>query len=288
MKSIAFVNFKGGAGKTTATLLLAKYAAVRMNKKVLLVDFDSQMNLTLAVQMEESKGNLNKEFEKWSEIHHYNRRSFVKMIESYEKTKGEQFNFSPSNYIFKMSDNLHLVPADVELYWLEFDILDREKVKRSIKYFLNKIEQSNQKYDYILFDCPANFNDLSYSVLSAVDMVLVPVNPDVMAKKALNYFIDGLVQRVQTLTNTKISIFMNKAKILKDFYLTQESKNYLLNIKEIKSNLDKKGIKVNVLDCFLPEGIKLQKVMQTPTFQEEYEDYCKCFMTNIQKILEEE
>ena len=157
MKSIAIINFKGGAGKTTATLLLAKYAALRMNKKVLLVDLDSRMNLTLTLQMEGNKSQLNKEFENWSETHRNNNKSFVKTIESYEKNKGELFNFSPNNFIFKMSDNIHLVPADLDLYWLDFDINDREKVKSCMKNFLAKLNQSDQKYDYVFFDCPANF-----------------------------------------------------------------------------------------------------------------------------------
>ncbi|MCX6153766.1 MAG: ParA family protein [Candidatus Kapabacteria bacterium] len=288
MKSIALVNFKGGAGKTTATLLLAKYAAIRMNKKVLLVDFDSQMNLTLAIEMEENKGQLNKDFENWSEAHQSNQKSFAHLIENYEKVKGDQFNFSPSNYIFKISPNLHLVPADVDMYWLEFDVYDREKVKNSIKNFLIKLNQSNLKYDYVFFDCPANFNDLSYSVLSAVDMVLVPVNPDVLANKALNLFIDGLVRRIKSLSQSKISIFMNKAKIIRDFYLTKESKFYLNDIKGVKANLDKIGTKVNVFDCFLPEGIDLQKIMVNQSFPVEYDEYCKCLLTNIQKLLEEE
>jgi chromosome partitioning protein len=286
MKSIALVNFKGGSGKTTATLLLAKYASVRMNKKILLVDCDSQMNLTLAVEMEDTKGHLNKEFEKWSEIHQNNNQSLENIIKTYEKTKGDLFNFSLNNYIFRISDNLHLVPADVDLYWLEFDITDREKVKNFINIFISKVNQSILKYDYIMFDCPANFNDLSYSVLSAVDMVLIPVNPDDLANKALNHFIEGLVHRLKSLALSKISIFMNKAKIIRDFYLTPESKNYLQDIKGVKSNLDKVGTKVNVFDCFLPDGIDIVKIMKQPTFPVEYEEYCKCLLTNITTTLE--
>jgi chromosome partitioning protein len=64
MKSLATVNFKGGVGKTTVSWILAKYAAEKMNKKVLVVDTDAQMSLTLAVQLQES-GLLIKEFENW-------------------------------------------------------------------------------------------------------------------------------------------------------------------------------------------------------------------------------
>ena len=53
MKGVATVNFKGGVGTTTVTWLLAKYAAEK-GKKVLVVDIDAQMSLTLSVQLQES------------------------------------------------------------------------------------------------------------------------------------------------------------------------------------------------------------------------------------------
>ena len=130
------------------------------------------------------------------------------------------------------------------------------------------------------------FNHLSYSVLSSVDMVLIPVNPDSLVKKTLNYFIEGLIKRLKSTEKLKISIFLNKAKIIRDIYLTTESKKYLQDIKGVQSNLDKVGTKVTVFDCFLPENIELQKVIQSPAFPEEYEEHCNCLMTNINKIID--
>lgn len=46
MKKIAIFNHKGGVSKTTTSFNLG-YALVRNGKKVLLVDIDSQCNLTL-------------------------------------------------------------------------------------------------------------------------------------------------------------------------------------------------------------------------------------------------
>jgi chromosome partitioning protein len=69
MKGIATVNFKGGVGKTTITWLLAKYAAEKKRKRILVVDTDAQMSLTLAVQLQES-GALLGDFEAWYESQH--------------------------------------------------------------------------------------------------------------------------------------------------------------------------------------------------------------------------
>ena len=47
MKTIAFINNKGGVGKTASVTSVAHMLATRYNKKVLLVDTDAQMNSTM-------------------------------------------------------------------------------------------------------------------------------------------------------------------------------------------------------------------------------------------------
>jgi cellulose biosynthesis protein BcsQ len=49
MKSIAFFNNKGGVGKTTLVVNLAAYFALRLNKRVLIIDADPQCNATQAM-----------------------------------------------------------------------------------------------------------------------------------------------------------------------------------------------------------------------------------------------
>ncbi len=56
MKVIANINFKGGVGKTTLTWLLAKHAAEKEGYKVLVVDADAQMSLTIALTIDEQSG----------------------------------------------------------------------------------------------------------------------------------------------------------------------------------------------------------------------------------------
>lgn len=43
---VVVLNHKGGVGKTTVTILLAEFAAIRKRQRVLVVDWDGQMNLT--------------------------------------------------------------------------------------------------------------------------------------------------------------------------------------------------------------------------------------------------
>lgn len=84
MKSIATVNFKGGVGKTTVSWILAKYAAEKKDKKVLVVDTDAQMSLTLAVQLEES-GLLVRDFEEWYDTTHKDKgKTLLNGLEKYD------------------------------------------------------------------------------------------------------------------------------------------------------------------------------------------------------------
>ena len=145
MKSIATINFKGGVGKTTVTWLLAKYAAAKDGKKVLVVDTDAQMSLTLAIQLQES-GTMIGNFEKWYEEKHIkNNKTLLNALEAYDTLKGGHFDFSiTSSFIYQMSDNLFFVPSVVDLYWLELDVIDREKVKHFIRALLGKMEHTNK------------------------------------------------------------------------------------------------------------------------------------------------
>lgn len=285
MKSIATINFKGGAGKTTVTWLLAKYLVEKLGKKTLIVDIDAQMCLTLAVQLDENKGKLNKDFDIWSHQND-NQRSLTKVIETFEKTKGDPLNFSFNSLIFKMSDKLHLIPSTIDMYWFEYDTTDREKIKNFVNLFLKKLEKnSDYNYDYVLFDCPPYFNALSYSVLSCASMVLIPVNPDILAYKAIYLFIEGLTKRLKPMPVPKISVFMNKAKIMREHHLTTESNNYLNEVKKVKTNLEHIGTKIEVFDSFIPERVDMKPSLPKASFPADYEEYVQKLWNNIEKKL---
>ena len=49
MKTISFINMKGGVGKTTSAVEIAAILAKEHKKKVLLIDLDPQTNATLSL-----------------------------------------------------------------------------------------------------------------------------------------------------------------------------------------------------------------------------------------------
>ena len=282
MKTIASINFKGGAGKTTVTWLLAKYISEKLGKKTLVVDIDAQMSLTLAIQ-EEKWSAINNKFTDSSNDNH---KTLLKVIELYEKNKGEQLNISLNSLIYKLNDNLHLIPSTIDLYWFEYDITDMEKVTHFVNAFLHKMENNSSfNYEYVLFDCPPYFNALSYSVLSCANMVLIPVNPDSLAKYGIQQFILGLNQRLKPIPTPNISVFLNKAKTISENHLSQDSKNYLIEIKKVKNNLEKSGIKIEVLDSFIPDCKDMKSALPSTNLHCEYEEYLKNIWVSLGKTI---
>jgi chromosome partitioning protein len=285
MKGIATVNFKGGVGKTTITWLLAKYAAEKRGKKVLVVDTDAQMSLTLAIQLQES-GAMYGEFENWYENHHRKKnKTILNALEKYDKMEGGHFDFPiDSSFIYQMSPNLHFVPSVVDLYWLELEVFDREKVKNFIRALLGKIEHSNFNYDYVFFDCPPNFTVLSYSVLSCSSLILIPVNPDVFASRGIGLMIDGLQYRIQPWPNPQIAIFMNKAKT-RGINLTRETEQYWTASKATCESKKKDGLFIRTWDSYIPERMDIKRAIPGRNFPSEFEEHFSNLWNNIENAL---
>ncbi|MBZ0182179.1 MAG: ParA family protein [Melioribacteraceae bacterium] len=287
MKAIATINFKGGVGKTTITWLLAKYIAEKENKKVLVFDTDAQMSLTLAVILQEN-GDMYGEFDQWYEnTHKAKQRTILDSMDKYDKNIGGPFDFPIDfKFIYNFSENLHFVPSVVDLYWLELDVFDREKVKGFVNALLGKIKNSKLHYDYVFFDCPPNFTPLSYSVLSSVDHILIPINPDVFAARGIRLMIDGLVSRIAPWKAPSMSVFLNKAKVRQN-KLTQESNKYLQEAKRVTSISSKNDIKIETYDCFIPERVDIKRAIPTRKFPMEFEDSFRILYNNIKKNLGE-
>lgn len=286
MKSIATINFKGGVGKTTITWLLAKYMAEKMGKKVLVFDTDAQMSLTLAAQLQEDSGSLYGEFKNWYDEQHIGKgKTLLNALEKYDSQSKGFFDFPiDSNFIYKLSEKLYFVPSIVDLYWLELDVFDREKVQFFIRALLGKLEHSTYKFDYVFFDCPPNFTALSYSVLSCTSLVLVPVNPDVFASRGIGMMIDGLKLRIQPWPNPKIAVFMNKAKLYRG-NPTRETTMYWNGAKEVCSVKEDSNTKIYALSSMVPERVNIKRAIPKAHFPNEFADDFKNIAQDIITIL---
>lgn len=157
-KIIAFLNQKGGVGKTTTCVNMAGYLAT-MGKKVLLIDIDPQGNASSSVGIEKEP----------------KPKTIYDVIVD-DKTIEEVI--LPTKL-----ENLSVIPSDVDLAGAEIELVqmnNREKVVRNI---LKKIKNT---YDYICIDCPPSLGLITVNALTACDTVLIPIQCEYFALEGLS------------------------------------------------------------------------------------------------------
>ena len=153
-KTICFANNKGGSGKST-TCSNVGYAMSAMGKRVLLIDGDMQMNLTLSFFDEETA----LEYAK-------NGKNL------YTAIKGQK-ELTP--YIRHTAyEGLDLIPSSILMSGIEVDLFTMWQREFILKQGLAKIRESGE-YDYILIDAPPTLGCWVMNIMCASDYLIIPV-----------------------------------------------------------------------------------------------------------------
>ena len=174
-KCIVFVNQKGGVGKTTSAINIGAYIALA-GKKVLLVDFDSQGNMSSGVGVSKDKPTV---YELLAE----------------QVSAEDCVKHTPVEGLDAISASIDLSGVSIELA----DQKDREF------YLKNALAPSKDKYDYILIDCPPSLGILTLNGLAAADSVLVPMQCEYFALEGITLLLQT-VQKVQKGINPSLKI----------------------------------------------------------------------------------
>lgn len=174
-KIYVFVNQKGGVGKTTSAINLGAYMALA-GKKILLVDFDSQGNMSSGVGISKNKPTV---YDLLAE------RAVA------------------SDVIRKTSvENLWAIPASIDLSGAAIELVEQE----NREYFLKKVlEPLREKFDYILVDCPPSLGMLTLNGLVAADSVFIPLQCEYFALEGLTLLLQT-VKKVQQSLNPGLDI----------------------------------------------------------------------------------
>lgn len=167
---IAVSSFKGGTAKTSIALHLGSALAKYHDKKVLLVDFDSQANLTAGLGYDPDEQD-----------------SLAAVLQRQKTLKEIK--------VLTSQKNLDLIPADTWLERVEVtgilatDRYSHERLKQIIEHL---------DYDYILIDTPPSLCWLTESALIAADYSLICTTPEFYSVKGLerlSQFIQNTGQR---------------------------------------------------------------------------------------------
>lgn len=153
-KLIAFANNKGGSGKTTTCANIG-YSLSALGKKVLLIDGDMQLNLSLSFFTED------------------------KVLEMASGDKNLYYAIRQqedlSDYVIHTPyENLDLIPSSTLMSGIEYELFTKWQREFILKKCLRNIREA-EEYDYILIDAPPTLGGWVMNILCASDYVIMPV-----------------------------------------------------------------------------------------------------------------
>lgn len=164
-KILAFVNQKGGVGKTTSCISIGA-ALVEKGKKVLLVDLDPQGNLSVSLGIRPSMDD----------------------VTIYEVMKGDA---NINQGIIK--GKYDVLPADIRLSGADIEFSSIPGREMLLK---EAIEFVKDNYDNILIDCPPSLSIITLNGLTTSEQLIIPVQSEFLA-------LNGIVQLMNTMNVVK-------------------------------------------------------------------------------------
>ena len=211
MKKIAIYSRKGGTGKTTSTFNIAGILARDYKKKVLIIDADSQANITTyLMQSECEKNNGSYEF--------LNNITTIEDLFLYP----EKINDAVNNSLFSLTGNgtprkrgIDIIPArptsikpklDLDKIndLLVSEVIPKGQIDKALS-MLKHTRNHMYDYDYCLIDFAPAKNKLTMDFLASCDYVLVPSTLDPASLDGVSGLIE-MLDNIRQEYDTKVSL----------------------------------------------------------------------------------
>lgn len=181
-RKIAFINYKGGVGKTSLIINLAANLAM-LGKRVLLCDFDTQSNASIWLL----------KLDRWNKI---NASGEGALFSIYDPGRAQLKELIIPDVIEgkggeKLLPGLDLIPTTFNLVDLESEYVG-DPSKPAYVIFQNQLAAIESNYDYILFDCPPNILRASQCGIFAANEMYVPANPDALSLIGFTLLVEKL------------------------------------------------------------------------------------------------
>ena len=153
-KVICFTNNKGGSGKTT-TCSNVGFGLRELGKKVLMIDGDMQLNLSLSLFDEDTV------------------LAYAQSDKNlYEAIKRQD---DLTDYIVNTKyEGLDLIPSSTLMSSIEYELFTKWQREFILRKCIQKIKDAGN-YDYILIDAPPTLGGWVMNILCASDRVIIPV-----------------------------------------------------------------------------------------------------------------
>ena len=264
MRTISVFNQKGGVGKTTSVVNLA-VALNYLDKKVLVIDIDPQANTTTGLGLDkynidnslyelfyagegESPEEKEVEEENTEESTDYGKKESNTEVEDEEIQEAleEKTTINIDDYITTTQSGVDIIPSESALSGLEVELVDLDALERTrqLKNIIDLIE--DDKYDFVLIDCPPSLGLLSINALVASNSIIIPIQTEY-------YALEGVSELMNTYNMVKRQL--NEDLEIEGVLLSMFDKRAVLSyevVEEVKSYF-----KTNVFKVMIPRNPRL-------------------------------
>ncbi len=170
-RTIAFLNQKGGVGKTTTVVNLAS-AMAEAGRLVGVIDMDPQAHLSLHLGVEPN--------EEYPSVYDVLMDDNLPVDQAFHEAR----------------PNLFVLPSEVDLAAVEIELANAPDRHQRLK---NKFDRSPlaREFDFLLIDCPPSLGLLTLNALTLAKEVFVPMQAHFLALQGLSRLLEtvGLVSQ---------------------------------------------------------------------------------------------
>ena len=174
-RTIAFANQKGGVAKTTTTLAMSAALAER-GHRVLAVDMDPQGALTYSTGIDP---------------------------DALDETVNDVLVRRLPVEKVVVTREVDILPANIDLAGAEAILL----AKTGREYALQRaLRELDDKYDFVLIDCPPSLGILTINALTAAQEVVIPLQCEALSHRGVGQLIETLAD-IRHFTNPELEVF---------------------------------------------------------------------------------
>jgi chromosome partitioning protein len=179
MKFIAITNQKGGVGKTTTSINLAA-ALAEKKSRILLVDLDPQGSATSVLDTKD-----------------------VERPSIYSALIGEKSVTELT--VPTRLEHLSIIPSNLDLAGAEIEVARMDDHMMRLRTCFEDLREEN-RFDFVLLDCPPSLGILMSNALAAADEILVPIQCEYYALEGLGLLMEVTDRIRATGANPSLSI----------------------------------------------------------------------------------
>ncbi len=176
MRITAFMNQKGGVGKTTTVVNLGAVLAAEHGRRVLLVDADPQANLSDSLGLD----------------------PLAEGPSIYDVL----LRGTPPEQVLRRAFDLDVMPANLDLAGAEIELAALPRREERLREALRPLAE---RYAYVLVDCPPSLGLLTVCALVAAHEVIVPMQAEYLALRGLGQ-LSRTVELVRRSSNPALTL----------------------------------------------------------------------------------